>query len=488
MAATLYWYDYETFGADPVRDRPAQFAGLRTDEDLKPIGEPLTLYCRPANDFLPHPVACLITGITPQLARDKGVCEAHFIGRIREQFSQPQTCISGYNNLRFDDEVTRHTLYRNLFDPYQHEWRHGNSRWDLIDVMRLTYALRPEGIHWPRRQDGALSFRLEDLTRANDIEHRGAHDALADVKATIELARLLKSTHSRLYQYCFQHRRKQALQPLIDLEQMKPFIHVSEKYPATQGCLAMVAPVARVPDNPNAVIVVDLNSDPEPLLILDGETLKERLFTPKQDLPRNVERPGLKTLRINRCPVIAPVSTLQPGNAERLGIDLDRCRRNLEILRRHRSHLRSLLSPLFEYQDGESCTDPDLMLYRGGFFSDDDRRRMEYIHSLAPQELPFADLHFDDPRLPEMLFRCRARNWPETLNQEELRHWEAFRCERLTSPSGGASLTWEDFWVELRCQDSEKIQADKSILEALEAYAREISPPQGHCHPDESLS
>ncbi len=488
MPPSLYWYDYETFGADPVRDRPAQFAGQRTDEALNPIGDPQLLYCRPANDFLPQPMACLITGITPQLAGEKGMCEAGFIDRIRQAFLQPHTTLCGYNNVRFDDEMTRHTLYRNLFDPYEHEWRHGNSRWDLIDVMRLTYALRPQGLRWPKRDDGAPSFRLEDLTRANDIPHQGAHDAMADVQATIELARLLKSAQPRLYAYCFDHRRKRDIQLLIDLDEPRPLLHVSEKYPATRGCLAVVTPVGLDPGNPNAVIVVDLNTNPEPLLTLDPDSLRERLFTPGAKLPSNVERPGLKTIRVNRCPVVAPFSALQPDDADRLGIDLDTCRKNLDIILQNLAHLKTILPQVYAHQDTETIDDPDLLLYRGGFFGEDDRRRMESLHRLSPEQLATANIKFDDPRLPEMLFRYRARNWPETLTAEELKRWEQFRLRRLTCSDAGASITLDEFRAELKRLGSETIQSKMPILQSLETYAREIVPSEGHCLPEKSLS
>src|SRR5690554_3991737 len=183
-ATTFYWHDYETFGVDPARDRPVQFAGLRTDAQLNPIGEPLVIYARPADDYLPHPKACLVTGITPQEALAKGLPEREFIRLIHEELAQPGTCGVGYNSLRFDDEVTRYTLYRNFYDPYAREWQNGNSRWDIIDMLRAAYALRPEGIVWPQREDGLVSFKLEELTAANGISHEAAHGALSDVHAT----------------------------------------------------------------------------------------------------------------------------------------------------------------------------------------------------------------------------------------------------------------------------------------------------------------
>ena len=181
-ANSFYWHDYETWGTDPRRDRPCQFAGQRTDLDLNPIGPPLVIYARPAADILPHPEACLITGLSPQMAAERGLPEAEFAADIARELSRPGTCGVGYNSLRFDDEVTRHLFYRNLRDPYGREWQNGNSRWDLIDTLRLAHALRPTGINWPTGEDGVASFRLEGLTQANGIEHSGAHDALADVR------------------------------------------------------------------------------------------------------------------------------------------------------------------------------------------------------------------------------------------------------------------------------------------------------------------
>ena len=166
---TLYWHDYETFGADPARDRPAQFAGQRTDLDLNPVGEPLVVYCKPASDMLPQPEACLVTGITPQLAFQQGIIEAEFIAQIHKELAKPNTCTVGYNNLRFDDEFTRYTLYRNFYDPYAREYRNNNSRWDIIDMARMCYALRPAGIEWPKDEEGVPSFKLENLTQANGL-------------------------------------------------------------------------------------------------------------------------------------------------------------------------------------------------------------------------------------------------------------------------------------------------------------------------------
>lgn len=448
MAATFYWHDYETWGADPRRDRPCQFAGLRTDTDLNPLGEPLVLYCRPAADLLPHPEACLITGITPQAA-DKGLCEAEFAAAVEAELVVPGTCGVGYNSIRFDDELTRHLFYRNLMDPYAREWQNGNSRWDLIDTLRLAHALRPDGLRWPVREDGTASFRLEDLTQENDIPHAGAHDALADVQATIALARLLRAAQPRLWDYALKLRDKGTARAM--LEGGEPVIHASARFPAAQGCIAPVLALAPHPTNNNGVVCFDLRADPAVLLDLPLEEVCRRLFTPAKALPEGVERVPLKTVKVNHAPVLAPLKTLNPDAAARWAIDPDLVRRRARWVREHAEAIRERVTAVHRTPpaEGPAETDPDLMLYGGGFISDPDRRILERLRRLTPAELTEARPRFADPRLPEMLLRYRARNWPETLTEDEREDWDAWRFTRLTDPAGGGSIQLDQYQTRL---------------------------------------
>ena len=477
-AGSFYWYDYETFGADPRRDRPAQFAGLRTDADFNPVGAPLVLYCRPAPDFLPAPDACLITGITPQRAREHGIPEARFIGAINAEFSVPGTCVAGYNSLRFDDEITRHSLYRNLFDPYAREWRNGNSRWDLIDPLRLARALRPEGIEWPTDESGRASFRLERLTAANGIAHVGAHDALSDVTATIALARLFRERQPRLFRFLLEHRAKSQAAGLLGLGRMQPVLHASEKFPAERHCVAVVVALAADPRNANGIVVYDLAADPTPLLTLDPDTLRQRLYTPAANLPEGVERLPLKTVHINKCPVLAPMKAVRPEDAERLGLDLPRCERHREALSGAPDIAAKVQAILDVEPPGREETDPDLMLYGGGFIGDGDRAVLERLRSLEPLALARVRPEFRDPRLSEMLFRYRARNYPETLNAEETARWELFRRRRIEQPEAGASLARAAY--EARLRDLEAVPdlspERHAIVRSLWDYLHEIAP------------
>lgn len=476
MNFSFYWHDYETWGADPRRDRPCQFAGQRTDADLNPIGDPLVIYCKPADDMLPQPEACLVTGITPQRALQEGVVEAEFIRCIHRELSQTGTCGVGYNSIRFDDEFTRFSLYRNFFDPYAREWQNGCSRWDIIDMVRLTHALRPEGIEWPRHPGGAPSFRLEELSAANGIRHASAHDALSDVQATIGLARLIKSRQPRLYDYVFQGRDKRVVAERLDLRQRPAVLHVSSMYPAEHGCIAMVMPLARDPGNPNGIIVYDLSHDPEPLLALSAQEIHARLFTPAAALPPGMERIPLKTLHLNKAPVVVPLGTLTEAAAQRWRIDPAQGERHRQKLLGEPG-LEQKLELVHTMTRFEPVSDPDQALYSGGFFSRDDRRRMDRIIASAPSELGALPQHFDDPRLPEMLFRYRSRNWPELLNEEERERWEEYRHSRLVDRDGGSSIVLDDYLEALdRLEaDSELPVEKRALIAPLLAWAERVA-------------
>lgn len=473
--STFYWHDYETFGADPSWDRPVQFAGLRTDAELNVIGEPLVIYARPADDFLPHPEACLITGITPQLALEKGVPECEFIARIHAELAEPGTCAVGYNSLRFDDEVTRHTLYRNFFDPYAREWQNGNSRWDIIDLLRTAWALRPEGIEWPRREDGYTSFRLEELTAANGVAHEGAHDALADVQATLAMARLVRERQPRLYAWVLQSRDKRWVQGQLPLGPLKPVIHISGMFGAQRHNAALIVPLAAHPKNRNEVICADLQDDPSVLRELSVPALQELLYARRDALAPGQQRPGLKTVHTNRCPVLAPAAMVTPEVAARIGLDGERSRRHLALLREwHQADPAGMVEKLQAVYSGREfapVTDPDRMLYGGGFFSAADKRTMELMRAASPEALGQQTFVFEDARLPEMLFRYRARNYPDTLSAAEHAQWGEFRLQRITEPEASGALGMEAYQdrVEALLQE-QRPAAEGAVLEALLEY------------------
>ncbi|OCG19197.1 MULTISPECIES: exodeoxyribonuclease I [unclassified Gilliamella] len=433
---TFYFHDYETFGTHPALDRPAQFAGVRTDEDFNIIEEPLVIYCCQAQDYLPNPEAVLITGITPQEANQKGICEAEFTRLIHQAFSESNTCILGYNNIRFDDEVTRNILYRNFYDPYAYCWQNGNSRWDLLDVVRACYALRPEGINWPINDEGLPSFRLQHLTEANNIKHEQAHDAMSDVYATIAMAKLIKEKQPKLFNYFFSLRKKNKVAELIDVVNMTPLVHVSGMLGSHRGNLSLVAPIIWHPVQNHSAVICDLTGDIDLLINLSVEEIKEKLYTKTEDLQLGESRVPLKLVHTNKCPILAPLKTLLSENAKRFNIDIEQCLINQQKLLQNHKLLQNKMQALFNIDDNSSVnairSDVDTQIY-GKFFNNQDKLRCEIIRTTPVHLLDSLSLTFDDPRLATLFFRYKARNYPQTLTEHELIIWQDYCRDKFNT-------------------------------------------------------
>lgn len=467
---TFFWHDYETFGVVPRRDRPAQFAGIRTDAELNEIGEPIELFCQPAPDFLPDPQSCLITGITPQHCQQVGVPEYQFAAAVERALGEPGTVGVGYNSIRFDDEVTRFMFWRNLLDPYAREWQNECGRWDLLDTVRTAYALRPEGIEWPTNEEGKVSFKLENLTQANGLAHEAAHDALSDVRATIALARLIREKQPRLFDFCLNLRKKDQVLKEIGSEP-RAFFHVSGMFGVERGCIALVWPLGWHPSNKNELIVWDLAFDPAELAGLSPQTIRERMFTRLADLPEGTSRLPIKTIHINKSPiVISNLKILTPQMAGKWGIDMQQALAYADALASQSKvdwaavYQREPLPPL----------DVDEDLY-GGFINNNDRRTLNQLHGLDGAALASKRVQFEDRRLEELLFRYRARNFPESLNEEEQNHWQQLRVERLIQGRDGYR-TMESFAESIDTLSETVDDRGAVVLEALYDYAESIAP------------
>jgi exodeoxyribonuclease I len=473
---SFLWHDYETFGAVPRRDRPAQFAGIRTDAELNEIGEPVELFCQPSNDWLPDPVSCLITGITPQQCARQGIPEYRFAQAIERELGTPGTIGVGYNTIRFDDEVTRHLFWRNLIDPYAREWQNECGRWDLLDVVRTTWALRPEGIQWPTHEDGRPSFKLEHLSKANGLVHEAAHDAVSDVRATIALARLIRNAQPRLFDFCLALRKKDRVAAEIG-DAPRPLLHISGMYGVERGCMAVVWPLGGHPTNKNELIVWDLAFDPSELFDMDVATIRERMFTRAADLAEGTTRLPIKSIHINKSPiVISNMKTLQPGQAERWGIDFATIERHAAIAQ-GAPDMRETWRQVYA-RELEPIEDVDQNLY-GGFVGNEDRRLLNELRTLSGEQLARLHAEFADARLPELLFRYRARNFPDTLNEEEYELWEQLRAERLFEGRDGY-MTFETFGERLQQLGAEAEENGdtraQTILQDLYDYAQQIVP------------
>ena len=412
----FFFYDLETSGLRPREDRIMQFAGQRTDMELNPVGEPVNVLVKMTDDALPCPSAINVTKITPQDTLRDGMSEAEFCKYVTEEVFVPETVAVGYNTVRFDDEFMRATLWRNFYEPYEWEWKDGRSRWDMLDVVRLTRALRPEGIEWPFREDGAPTNRLELITKLNGVSHEHAHDALSDVFATIAVAKLIREKQSKLFDYLYKMREKNAIKKLVNLDNKQPFVYASGRY-ANEFNKTTVAVPLTAGRNGN-VLVYDLRYNLEEVL---GQDPKEGFSF----------FPIVKELCFNKCPAVAPLSVLDEGDGwKKIGLDKETVEQNLQILMKHPEFAEAKRAEYENRLEFPPAREPEGALY-DGFLNDQDRIKVAAVRNAEPRKL--ADFHpdFDDERLPELLLHYKGRNFPETLSESEAEAYEKYRQERL---------------------------------------------------------
>ena len=470
MAQTFFFYDLETSGLNPRQDRIMQFAGQRTDMNLEPIGEPYNLLVTLNDDTLPNPDALMVTGITPQKTVEEGYSEAQFARMLSEEIFTPETIAVGFNNIRFDDEFIRHLLWRNFHDPYEWSWKDGRSRWDLLDVVRLTRALRPEGIEWPLDDKGEPSNRLELITSANSIAHENAHDALADVIALIAVTKLIKQKQPQLYDYLLKMRDKKAVQQLVNVDDKKPFVYASGRYDKEFAKTTVAFPLTT--SRNGGVVVYDLRYDPTPFVGLSVEELSAKIFASWEERQAEefVKLP-VKELQYNRCPAVAPLGVLEQGDGWRkISLDAETIQKHQNILLNHPGFAEKLRSIFENKPVFKKMPDPEARLY-DGFLNDRDRLQVEAVRNADEREL--ADFHpeFQDERLTPLLLHYKARNFPRSLSEDDLTQWEAWRAQHLQ-----AQLP--QFMTSLQRLTSTATNEQQFILQELQLWAEAILPTE----------
>lgn len=475
MAASFFFYDLETSGFNPREQRIMQFAGQRTDLDLKPVGEPVNLLVKITDDILPDIDAVLMTGITPQMTLADGLTEAEFLREFEDNIATPGTVFLGFNTVRFDDEFMRCLHYRNFYDPYEWQWQDDRSRWDLLDVVRMTRALRPEGIQWPFDVHGKPTNRLELLTGLNKLEHEHAHDALSDVMATIEVARLISSKQSKLFDYLFSMRDKKKVAELVNSGD--PFVYTSGKYASEFDKTTVAVKICDHPKNGGA-LVFDLRHNPSEWVAMTAEQLAEAWRWKKDS-----EEPRLpvKDMKYNRCPAIAPMSVLTEENQSRLKLGLAQIRKHHATLKQAKD-LADKLCKAVEILDNKRQTqlvstdkDVDNCIY-DGFFGTADKNAMRVVRAADPAELGNLGLHFQDSRLEALLPLYKARNYPKSLTSEERDEWEQFRSRKLIGGDQNSKLAKYVARLQEIAAKGGLTGHQEYLLEELKLYAESIMP------------
>lgn len=466
---TFFFYDLETSGLSPRDDRIMQFAGIRTNLDLEPVGEPVNLLVQLPEDTLPSPDALMVTKITPQQTRMDGLSEPEFCKYVYEEIFTPGTIAVGYNSVRFDDEFMRFCFWRNFYEPYEWQWKDGRSRWDLLDVVRMTRALRPEGIEWPfqplkrmNRETGVReevlgddgspimvpTNRLELITKLNGIEHAHAHDALSDVEALISVTRLIREKQPKLYKYLLAMRDKKRVAALVNLDKPEPFVYSCGEYPSEFGKTSVAIPIC-AGRRPGSILVYDLRYDVEELERKDAssEPVRRTARTGASEprgggRERSVSReatffPIVKELALNKCPAVAPLGVLDVDDGwSRIGLSREAVEANLAKLRAHPEFVKRVSDAAAEQPDFDEPVDVEATLY-DGFLSDSDRTRVEAVRNTEPKKLAGFSPGFSDKRLAELLVHYKGRNFPDSLSDAEVAKYAKYRIARLNRQAPG---------------------------------------------------
>ncbi len=472
---TFYFYDLETTGFNPRSGRIMQFGGQRTTLDLKPIGQPDNILIKITPDILPDPQAVLITGITPQKTLAGGTAEREFTHYFNDKIVLPETIFVGFNSVRFDDEFMRHLLYRNFYDAYEWQWKNGCSRWDLLDVVRMTRALRPGGIKWPVNSDGVSSNQLGLLASVNKLTHSNAHDALSDVMVTIDLARLLRRQQPKLFNFMLNVRTKDEVVKVAN--EGHAFVYTSGKYPSEFEKTTVVTKIADHPRR-QGVLVYDLRHDPTEFAKLTPAQLAEAWQ--RRDPAEGPILP-VKTLQFNRCPAVAPLSVLDEESQDRLKLNMLSIETNLSALKKIKDWPAKPLEAL-EILDKKQqerffsdAHDVDNQLY-DGFFDSADKQAMRLVRQAEPQELGELAAKLSDKRLRALLPLYKARNFAQSLTASEQTTWRQYLTQKLTGGAANSQLARYFSSIETLKTQPRLTKEQKLILSELRLYGENILP------------
>jgi len=452
-----------------------QFAAILTDSSLKELKR-VNWLIKLSPEILPDPQATLITGITPQ-STQIGLSEPEFLKKLHEELLLPETIVTGYNTIQFDDEFMRYTLWRNFYDPYEWQWKERRSRWDVLTLVRMTRALRPEGIQWPFRDDGRPTNSLEEVAKANNLEHANAHDALSDVEVTLDVARLIKQKAPKLFDFLLSLRDKKAAESYLDLEAPKPVVHTTSRFPSEDLHTSVVFPLCPTPGRAGGVLVYDLRYDPSKFFTMSPDQLKRLTYTKRNHLGEfEEERLPVKMVQFNKCPALAPLEVLTPPAAERINLDLATVKQNLQKLKAGLPTFAQKIYEAYKPEEGKfpPKTDPDLQLY-DGFLGDSDRNLSSAVRAAKPKDLKPSNFKFSDARLVGLLNLYKARNFPEQLTKSELSEYEQYKLDKFVSGTPG-NPPLEEYLKELERLSSAKLpKAKLALLEELTAWAKQSS-------------
>ena len=413
------FYDYETSGRNEKFDQIFQFAGIRTDDKFRQIGEPLEYFCKLRADVLPSPWAIKVNQIDISELNSKGLSEFEFAKKVSAALlGDGDQCIVGYKSKTFDNNFTRFLLYRNFFEPYAWSYLNGNSCLDIFDVVCLGYSFERLTDIQVNDGSGDDSLKLENLAKWNGLNHDHAHEAVSDVLATIHLARLVNEKCPRLFEYVLRLRNVAEARSIFFTK--NKFFHSSTTNGYERRFLSLHTGLCDHPTFPRYVVGWNLENDPAEILDLSAEEIRNEMYAKKQYRSINV---GFDDFKLNGSPMIVPFFEAQKNRVA----DYEACAKNLEAVQKNEDSLVSLATKIFDSEIPEE--DPDADLYVGDYFGEM-RADEKLCRAVRVDPMTVDDSEFKSPRLRRMFRRMKARNFFNRLTDVEQEQYERFCAEK----------------------------------------------------------
>ena len=456
------FYDLETTGISPAFDQPLQFAAILTDGEFREI-ERVNLRCRVAPHIIPSPWALAVTGLRPAQLMDPALPTpfefSQEIGALIERWSP--AIWTGFNSIRFDEEMLRQAFYQNLQPDIFATQFNGNTRFDILTALYAVWHRQPDLFDWPVDETGRVRFKLDRIAPLNGFVGHDAHDALGDVEATIHIARRIAQRAPALWTELLGNRDKVDVQARLE-RSFKPMALV-ERFGggpprATIGCFCGTSA-----SNPNQAGFFDLEAaDPADLIAGDDAAL----FAAVDATPKTI-----RTVAVNKSPAL--LSEPAPS-AEQL--------RRSEVIANapeFRARVGQALAARFPQDAGAPPPRVEKQIF-SGFYSHADKALLAEFQRADWRRRQAILSALDDARLRQLGRRLVAFHAPELLSPDERAQYEAWRHMRWS-----AADTPETEWTGLASarRALDEIRAgeafDPELINEIEIYLQEFDVPAG---------
>lgn len=505
----IKWYDSESSGVNLDFDQIYQAAIVSTDLNLNLIkGGEKEFICKPRIDINPHPMAFLTHKLDIDMLKEKGMTEFELAQKISNEFlSGPSNVIAGYNTVSFDDELVRRLLFRNMLDPYTHEWRDGNFRFDAFKMVQVVYALRPEMLTWRKNSEGKDSLKLEHLVADNNLGSHKAHDAVGDCYATINLVRHLKDQNPKLFQHMLRLTDKKEVNKILfnepKIENRRPVINISTIYGNGKKYGSVALPIISDLSNQNKALCIDLTQDPSELFAMSAPDINKFLFTKRELLAADDPRVPAIGIASNKLPALLEMrpNTLSDNVAMRMDIDLDKVEENRLKIINHIQKDKGFVKRLQAGFSSDHAPKKDAFetIY-AQFLTDKDKNvrailtQKMNVTDVSPFKIEHSDIYAeatktdDKARQKELMLRAKWTNFglkmvrslakgetkAEQFKFNEYKEWVDYLNKALVSGELGLSFKeFESEIVKVRTERALTVEEDE-ILVKLEKHVADI--------------